>query len=301
MSEIPDLAALPQPLVLAAHDAGAANIIFGWLKAFPDLSVRAAMEGPARTIWERTFPDRPLTPLDAALDGAAQMLSGTGWASRFEHEARQQARRSGIPAIAVVDHWVNYRQRFVRNGDELLPDEIWVSDRYALDIASDEFPDIPVRAFANRYLDAEVEAVRGLDAADPMPAGHRILYALEPVRLAWRGDDLRPGEFQALDYFVSRLDALDIPADAEIRLRPHPSDPPGKYEAWVAANTHLNVSMAPDEPIADAVHWAGWIAGCESFVLIIGVAAGRRVVSTLPPWGNALRLPHEAILRLRDL
>ena len=297
----PDLAALPQPLALAAHDAGAANILFGWLKAHPGLEVRAAMAGPARTIWERDFPERPLSDVDAALDGAGQLLSGTGWASLFEHGARLKARALGLPTVAVVDHWVNYRQRFVRDEAELLPDEIWVSDPYALDIAKAEFPGLTVRAFANLYLDAEVEAVRALDAAQPLSDGQRVLYALEPIRLAWESDDARPGEFQALDYFVSRLDALGIPADAPIRLRPHPSDPPGKYDAWIAGQAGLDVALAPEEAISEAVHWASTIAGCESYVLIIGVAAGRQVVSTLPPWGNALRLPHEAILRLRDL
>jgi hypothetical protein len=85
-------------------------------------------------------------------------------------------------------------------------------------------------------------------------------------------------------------------------LRPHPSDPPGKYDLWLAnQKNHYNVVLAPNEPLANAVSWADWIVGCESFVLIVGLAAGKRVVSTLPPWGNQCRLPHKHLIHLSHL
>jgi hypothetical protein len=71
---------LPAPLAVVCHDAGAANIILSWLKASPGLDVRPAMAGPAAALWQRIFADRPLLPsVEDALDGAAALLSGTGW------------------------------------------------------------------------------------------------------------------------------------------------------------------------------------------------------------------------------
>jgi hypothetical protein len=35
--------------------------------------------------------------------------------------------------------------------------------------------------------------------------------------------------------------------------------------------------------------------------LIIGLEAGRKVVSTLPPWGHKIRLPHDGIIHLCKL
>lgn len=300
---IPDFAALPRPVALVAHDAGAANIIIGWFKSSPpSADMRVHLAGPALVAWQAAFPHHPAMALDKALEGAGSLLSGTSWQSAVEHEARSAARASGVPTIAVIDHWVNYRQRFVRDDTEVLPDRIWVADRYALDIATAEFPGIPVEQYANRYLDAEVEAVAAIDEVRPaLPPGDRVLYALEPIRLEWQGSDPRPGEFQALDYFLSRLADLGISEHADIRLRPHPSDPPGKYDDWISDQGRPGITIAPDEPIAQAVAWSNWVAGCESFVLIIGTAAGRRTVSTLPPWGNAFRLPQQSIIRLREL
>ena len=303
LSTLPDLVALPAPLAVVCHDAGATNLILGWLRAtdtiLPPLSVVA--EGPARTLWQSQSPITPLTTIDAALEGAGCLLSGTGWASELEHRARCHARTLGLPVLAVVDHWVNYRQRFVRDGVECLPDMIWVGDGYALDIARADFPGLPVEAYRNVYLAEQVNAVRWSARPHGQPDGHRVLYALEPIRQPWSGSDARPGEFQALDYFLSQLPALGLGRDAEIRLRPHPSDPPGKYDAWMATQRSYDLRLAPNEPIADAVAWSDWVVGCESFVLIIGVAAGRRVLSTLPPWGHMCRLPQTEILHIRSL
>ena len=49
--------------------------------------------------------------------------------------ARDLAKQKGISTIGVIDHWVNYKERFVLNGVELLSDEIWVTDDEALILA----------------------------------------------------------------------------------------------------------------------------------------------------------------------
>jgi hypothetical protein len=302
-ASLPDLNELKPPVGIVCHDAGATNLILGWIRAasakLPPLLVVA--EGPARSLWQSQFPTSSFTTLDKVLNGAGSLLSGTGWSSELEHEARCRARQSGLFSIAVLDHWVNYRQRFVRDGVECLPNSIWVGDDYALDIASIEFPGLPVRAFRNVYLMEQVEAVHCSVRPQCEQSGRRVLYALEPIRQAWSGKDSRPGEFQALDYFISKLPALGLDGTVEIRLRPHPSDPLGKYDDWIAGQDLYNVTLAPDQPIADAVAWSDWVVGCESFALIIGLAAGRHVLSTLPPWGHVCRLPHSHLQHIRLL
>ena len=290
------------PLAVVCHDAGAANLVIGWLRKSAGLRLRAHMQGPALPLWQAAFPDSLVISLDEALQGAAQLLSGTGWASLLEHEARVRARTRGIPVIAAVDHWVNYRERFVRIGVEMLPDEVWISDDEAFAEAMRCFPGLTVRQFPNEYLLAQVSQVHTLDAQRTTFNSEHVLYALEPIRQPWSGNDIRAGEFQALDYFLSRLNSLGFSAKAQIRLRPHPSDAPGKYDTWLESRrAEYDVSLAPEESLAQAVSWADCIAGCESFVLIIGLAAGKKTVSTLPPWGNSCRLPQARLIHLSHL
>lgn len=288
---------LPAPLALACHDAGAANHVLAWLAA-GDLQAgpgRVALAGPAGHAWAARFGSpAPQVTLEAALDGAAAVLSGTGWASDFEHEARVLARAAGLRSIAVVDHWVNYAARFERDGSQVLPDEIWVTDADALAIAQRCFPGLPVRQQPNRYLDEQLRGIAPMAAA-----GDDVLVVLEPARSDWgRGT---PGEFQALDYLVARHAALGLPAGSTLRLRPHPSDPPGKYDAWLARPRAVPARLDDAPTLAAAISRCRWVAGCESAALVVALAAGRHVVCTLPPWAPAGRLPHAGLIHLRQL
>lgn len=293
---------LESPVAVVCHDAGAANLIIGWLRQNQDIDLRVHMTGPALSLWKEAFPDSTVMCLDDALDGAKKLLSGSGWMSNLEHVARSRARANDIPTIAVIDHWVNYRERFIREGCEVLPDEIWVSDDYAFSEAKRCFPEIVLRQFTNQYLQTLVNEIHVLQADQKFRDIQHVLYALEPIRLLWSGDDSRPGEFQALDYFISRLELLGLKSDAQIRLRPHPSDALDKYDSWI--NSHrqqYNISLAANESVSHAISWADWVVGCESFMLVIALSAGKKVVSTLPPWANTCRLPHKNLIHLSRL
>ena len=302
---------LRSPLAVVCHDAGACNVILPWL-ARAGLALRPLMRGPAARLFASHFPcppaltrertcatdheradERPDTALDAALDGAAMLLSGTGWASGLEHHARRLARARGIFSVAVIDHWVNYPDRFERGGETVWPDEFWVTDAHALAIACRCFPAVPVRCFDNLYLQRETAAVTPRLRDDAA----QVLYVLEPMRSDWgRG---KPGEFQALDYFMRERAAAGMPATAPIRLRPHPSDPAGKYDAWVLAQrARADVALDGHASLAEAIGASAWVVGCESFALVVALAAGRRVCSTLPPWAPPCRLPQPGIVHL---
>ncbi len=287
---------LPLPIAVVAHDAGAANLILAWLGDVPPADLRAVMQGPAAALWHARFRDVALVPtIDAALDGAASVLTGTGWASTLEHDARRAAAQRGIRSAAVLDHWVNYPMRFERDGIVVLPDELLVADAFAAAIAARDLPGIPVRRLDNRYLAEQVARIAPLPPAE----SRDILYVLEPARDDWgRGT---PGEFQALDYFLAHRDALGLARATPIRLRPHPSDEPGKYDSWIASQGEAGIMLDTSTDLSDAIGGAGWVVGCQSFALVVALAAGRVTISSLPPWGPACSLPHDGLIHLKAL
>lgn len=284
-----------RPLVVAAHDAGACNAILGWLDRDDLQDVRAFVSGPAERLWNRAFPGQaPYPVLDEALEGARLLVSGTGWASDLEHVARKRARERKIRSIGVIDHWVNYRERFIRNGECILPDEFWVLDEMAEELARAAFPGHRITRQPNVYL------LDLLAQITPPPGdGGDLLYVLEPARNDWgRGT---PGEFQALDYLLANLEALQLPQDVPIRLRPHPSDSAGKYDAWIRRHPGARLVVDSSTGLAEAISRATWVAGCETFALVAALAARRQVICTLPPWAPECRLPQRGLLHLKKL
>jgi len=280
---------LPTPLAVVCHDAGAANLILPWIAADRPEPLLPVMQGPAAALWRTRFGTTATLSVDEAVARASTVLTGTGWASNVEHRARRLARQRGIPSTAVIDHWVNYRERFQRGDEEVLPKEIWVTDDYALAMAEREFPDLPVRLKPNLYLNEQLASTPSLATEDK-----NVLIVAEPVRTDWgRGV---PGEFQALDYLMERRNDIGIPADAHFRLRLHPAEPRDKYDQWVTR--HPGVSIDQSEDLFAALGGARWVVGCESYALIVALHAGRQSISALPPWAPACRLPHGGIIKL---
>ena len=295
-SDLNTLSELPAPLAVVCHDAGAANILFAWIAAagISDTCL-PVMLGPAARLWAERFPNGPdVMQLEAAMAEASFLLSGTGWASDLEHQARSLARRTGMASAAVIDHWVNYAERFSFEGETVLPDQILVADEYALAEARRAVPGLPVRVLPNLYLAEQIAGIA------PLPEqGGDVLYLLEPARND--GGRGQPGEFQALDFFFSRYNKLGISPETRIRLRPHPSDPPGKYDDWIARHSDLRLSLDTSQSLSAAIGPARWVLGCESFALVIALEASRSAICTLPPWAPHCRLPHSGLIHLKEL
>jgi len=131
-------------------------------------------------------------------------------------------------------------------------------------------------------------------------AGCNLLYVLEPIREAW-GHGEQPGEFQALDFFMENLSLLQLDSDLSIRLRPHPSDSIGKYDQWLAAQKNIKISLDESLSLAESIAWSDVVVGCHTYAMVVALAAGRRVMSSIPSWAPSCILPQAGILKLADL
>ena len=294
---------------MVAHDAGAARLLFSWLQPLRS-QLRCFVQGPARQILDKERPDiNPCEHLEACLDRAQLLLSGTGWSSDLEHLARMYAEQRSIPSIAVLDHWVNYQERFVRQSRIALPDGLWVADAEASSLAQRQFPELPVQELPNLWLNQlikDVSRCRSKQKAQrKQGAAENLLYLLEPLRDHDTGEP-NGHEFAALDYWLEQLPGLiadghiqDDRQTIQLRLRPHPSEDPGKYEAWIRSHCHAwPLQMDPHPSLETSLAHADLTFGCETQALVAAMACGLPAFSTLPPTAPPCRLPHRQLRHL---
>lgn len=294
---------LPTPLAVVCHDAGAANIIYSWIESSVQASPGFANEicifslGPAKNLIDNYDLDAVelCASLEDAMKNAQTLLAGTGWASPLELQALTLAKQAGIRFIAVIDHWINYSERFFIDGWKVVPEEIWVTDSYAKAIAERTFPGVLIEQHPNLYLARTVARIH----ASPQPehSSLRVLYVLEPIRTTWV-EGREPGEFDALDYFFGNIGDLFLRPVEEIRLRPHPSDPLGKYDRWLAHFASPRVSLDESPDVESSVAWADVVVGCQTMAMVVALQAGKRVISSMPPWAPACVLPHDGIEKM---
>lgn len=285
-----------QNIAVVCHDAGAANIIIHAISESGRKDWQVFLEGPARKIWQELSPEIILSErLESCLKGASALISGTGWASNIEHNARKRAKETGIYSIAVIDHWVNYEERFVRDNEIVLPDEIWVTDHYAYEIAHQAFPENKICIVPNYYIKSILLEI----SATESPLIPEFLYIAEPTRDHWGRHT--PGEHQALKYFLEHLACLSLPSEMIIRLRPHPSEKPSKYDNYIGSYYNIELEIDHSRNLSESIGRASWLAGCESFALVLGILSGRTCYCSLPPNAPCCRLPYNELVLISSL
>ena len=170
---IPDLIVNARRIGIAAHDAGGAEQISWVLRNIPQ-RVLAYLDGPARRIFEISGVHfQSVDHLNEILD-CDLVITGSGWMSDLEVNAIKAANLKGIPCITLLDHWVNYLERFGRV-DDCQPQILAVTNSVALQIAQEKFPNKVVWLFPDFQTKSYQEALRNTKRFT-----NSVLVLLEP-------------------------------------------------------------------------------------------------------------------------
>jgi hypothetical protein len=285
-------------LLVACHDAGGAEIVSAWLRRNRgEHDATLLLDGPARAIFAAKLPHAPRTDELGGIECFDLVLCGSSGAADLERRAVRAAREAGVRSVVWLDHWTNYAARF-----DALPDEVWVTDEHAARLAAETLAGADIHVMGNPYLEDAAAEIRALTGPRD-PAGERVLYVSEPTSAAAAvatGDPRGWGydEHEALAGYLEHLArAADPPA--AVRLRSHPAEPTGKYDAELAAFAgRLALGLSPGGTLAEDCAWADTVAGCETMAMAVALTAGRRVVCVIPPGGRPPALPFEGIERL---
>lgn len=283
---------------IVAHDAGGAEIISSYIRQ-NDLACNYTLAGPAIKIFEQKLGPITNMPLEELVEKSEQVLCGTSSISRLEWSALQLAKLAKKKSVAVLDHWVNYRGRFVRDKITHLPDEIWVGDEQAQILARKTFPDVKIKYVENAYFS---EIKQQLDVVTRFKSknktGVTILFVCEPVRegaLIRYNNERYWGytEEEALRYFLNNIERLTNNLEKVI-IRPHPREEQDKYK-WALREYELPLVTGVDSPLFDQIVESDIVVGCASMAMIIALLAKKRVISCVPPGGRIVELPLKGI------
>jgi len=291
-------------IAVISHDAGGAEVLSSYVRMF-DLDCCYVLAGPAYKIFESKLGIVKNIPLEEAISQAKSIICSTSWQSDIEFNAIKSARRLGKRSVSFLDHWVNYRDRFVREGETVLPDEIWVGDCMAEAMAKETFPGATVILKENPYLKDIQKELLAFQIHRPLdPETITVLYVCEPISthaLLRHGDARHWGyvEEDALYYFLSNISLLGKPIE-RIVIRPHPSEELDKYN-WVLEKFNLPIQFGETRPLIEEIIKSDVVVGCESMAMVVALLADKKVLSCIPPNGRACRLPHVEIASLQNI
>jgi hypothetical protein len=143
------------------------------------------------------------------------IITGSGWMSDLEITAIKEAKLRDIPCVTVLDHWVNYLERFGQD-EECLPQILAVTNSVALQIAQEKFPNKVVWLLPDFQLESYQKEFKRNGRS---PTG--ILILLEPTSAS--------NSIFAINYdLIAKLieSAFSIKEARgldKVLIRPHPS------------------------------------------------------------------------------
>lgn len=288
-------------IALLSHDAGGAELVSHWAKSNTQHEYIIHVGGPAKKIFKKNIPNYDSKNMDELLE-ADFLLCGTSWASSIELEGIKLFKENKKLAIAFIDHWVFYAERFILKNTEVLPDKIWVADNHAAHIAKKNFSNkVEIKNIGNPYLD---NIIRSINAGDQIKNDKvKILYICEPIKEQSKKqhqDEMYIGyhEFTALDYFLNKVDKL-LPFYDEIVFRPHPSENSSKY-AYLQEYSNKFI-IGGKSSLLDEIASSTFVVGCESMAMVIALHAGKEVFSCIPPQGKNCSLPFKEIIHFKHI
>lgn len=299
--------ALSLPLVAAvAGDPGGANALTPVLRALEAegrvrLNVYAyaeAVDSMARAgVQAHTLTGPPSTELlDDALaqGGAAGLLAATSVNERnWERPFVRRARTLGVPALALLDFWTNYRARFVdRDGTVTAPDVVAVMDQRAADglrtlglpstivvtgqPAHDELAALRASMTGERRRRLRWQA--GVEPGDVL-----VLFASQPF-CALRGtiEDMGYDEERVLALVVPALESVARATGKRLTLviRPHPREAADAHARRTSASIRVVVSREGDG--RDWAMAADLVIGMCTALLVEACYLGASVLSVQP-------------------
>ncbi len=290
-------------IAVISHDAGGAEILSHWLKR-QDYIFSTVLQGPAVKVFKNNNVQESNNDLFEAINDAKFVITGTSWQSNLEKEAIYIAKKMGKYTISFLDHWVNYEERFIYKNKLILPDEIWVTDKFAFDLAKNIFKKTTIKRKHNYYLNNLKEIIeKKIIKNKTVNQNFKGLFIGENISehaLLNTGkiDGFGFTEQDSLKFLLDNIYNLKIKV-SNLKIRPHPSDIKDKYN-WTRKNK-IVTEISNNNTLVDDILESNIIFGCESFAMVIGLLANKKVVSCIPNSEKKCSLPYPKIIPLRDI
>ncbi len=282
--------------LVVSYDRGGAEVISDFVTEL-GAATRFVTAGPARNVFAEVLPERVEVNLENGLAWADTVIVATGWQTDWEISAQTAAQSRGLRTAVVLDNWVNFSGRFNHHGYAIEPIELWVVDTLAAQQAQEVFPESITRVLPWSHYDQMVNKIILARAGRPADEDGRlqVLFLGENVEgfetTFDQSQDFGFNQFDALIY-VDRVLSIRKSLGPDLRLRPHPSENPDRYQKLIYGLS-CNAQMSTSDLITDLA-WCDIAVGLSSIALYFASRAGVPTCTCFPagesnyhesPWG----------------
>jgi hypothetical protein len=288
--------------LIVCSDPGGANCLAAYVKS-KKIKFIAVLEGSAKNIFLKKFDKKiEIFSLAEGLKHTNHIITATSWSNDLEKKTIILAKKHKIKVSTILDHWVNYKERFMLNNKTILPDEIFTQDYFAFNLAKKYFRGVKIIKIPNYYLNASLKELKLFK----VNKDNNFLYLSEPIQSHYKKGILFDknrdyDEYQSLKFFLNNVNRISQNIK-KIIIRLHPSDKRFKYNNIISKFKHLPIRLSNNNSLLKDISQSSIIFGCETLAMVIALMAKKRVLCTIPPKSKSkCSLPYKSIEYLKDL
>ncbi len=281
---------------ISSHDAGGAELLSEYVAKNKN-NYLFFISGPAVSIFKKKIKNLKISNFDNSYKKLKKVITSTGWATNKEITIIDNCKKKKIKVCAYLDHWCNYKERFILNKKLILPDEIWVSDSLAYNIAKKIFKKklkLKIKKIKNFYF-AKAKKFFKENKYQKKNKENNILYLCEPI-----------DEHYKNKYFYNEKDCLNLFFEKSyifkkintITFRPHPYEKNQKYK-WLIGKPNFKIKISKKNTLFREIIKNDIIVGCNTVALYIGLLANKKVYTSIPKGFNC-DIPSKKIIYLNN-
>jgi hypothetical protein len=207
---------------------------------------------------------------------------------KFEVQCIKRAKASSVYVISFIDHWTNFKLRFEGLLKEEMPDEIWVVDEKAKQLAIEEGIDRnkirikgnPYHFYLQKYWHPEFTAKKYLEKSGIPPSFFYIVFAPDPLSLRNQNHQTGFTEAEALESILKILQRNQCQACLIIKL--HPLQPTEILSAVLSKYENVNYVLLKQANNCELISASDLVIGFYSNFLLEAKALGKPVIRFFP-------------------
>jgi hypothetical protein len=283
------------PIGVFCVDAGAAEIISSYILKY-NLTCIFSLKEPALGIFQRKLGYK-IKDVDrnSFFLNSSWFLLGTS-SNNYEYEIIKKAKNIGKKSVSYIDHWTGYNRRFLFGNVLQYPDEIWVTDIHSYKNAMSEIYNVKIRierdwSLPERCINNTIDRrhVKVLYLGEPIAYSGVFLHG---NKMHWGHD-----EIDAMNYFFKNIPE-SIQGINRVVIRPHPKDNKKKYNN-ILTEYAFHTTISEREDLIEDINMTDIVVGCATKAMVVALSMGKEVYSSLPPWSQYPKLPHDGIIYLK--
>ena len=253
---------------VVAHDAGGANQIF-WLVKRLSSEILAYLGGPAANIFARSKIPFNIITSQSELKKCDLVITGSSSTQNFEKSAIKYLKREGISYLTLLDHWVNYSDRF---DADTTPSIFATTNMEGLELAKSKFKNSQIFLLPDFQLLTYKSEIRNFKSRDNF-----ILVLLEPISYSNGGFSFTIHTINEIVGFSLRLYRARNLDGVIIRL--HPSQENDENLILQLKSMYPNITISTNEDLLDDLLISQIAIGANSYALYLAHKCGIETMS----------------------